>query len=594
MNHCLTLRPSVLYIGCIGTTTKYWGQAVNSDHFFSGLGELQPLVDRALTDMAEERVLARIWGRDHTVWQPQPKEISNRLGWLKSPEVMARHLNEIRNFTDRCRDMGLTRVLLMGMGGSSLAPEVMARIFGSRDGYPELTVLDSTDPRAVARADEKHDPETTLHLVCSKSGGTVEPLSLFKHFYNRVLDTLGPELVGTRFAAITDPGSGLADMARRLDFTKVFLNDPDIGGRYSALSFFGLVPAGLIGLDLGRLLASARDMAGDSAAAVSAGTSLGLKLGAVLGQAALSGRDKLTVVFSPLLEPMGDWVEQLIAESTGKQGKGILPVVGEPMVEPGHYGDDRLFVYTRLTGDEAYDQPVSDLELSGQPVVRLQVESLYDLGGLFFLWEMACVVAGRQLGINPFDQPNVEAAKILAREMVTAYQQQQTLPDQKARFEANGLTFYGDVEGDDPASAWTAFLDQAGPGAYVAVQAYVPPDEGTDRALARLREALLRCCKTATTAGYGPRYLHSTGQLHKGDAGHGLFIQITSESEPDVAIPDQAGSAASSISFQVLKMAQALGDGEALVKGGRKMVRIHTCGSPARAMDHLTRLTGQI
>jgi glucose-6-phosphate isomerase len=534
----------------------------------ASLGAYQGAVDAALAELREERVVERLWAGDHTVWKPEPAEISNRLGWLHSPGVMMEALPEIEAFVDAVRAAGYTHALLLGMGGSSLAPEVFRYVFGVKEGYLDLSVLDSTDPGAVLDYAERLDPERTIFIVSTKSGGTVETFSFFKYFYNRVAEVVGREGAGDRFVAITDPGSGLEQTAKRYDFRATFLNDPNIGGRYSALSYFGLVPAALIGVDVAALLSRAGDVspAGE--------TNPGAWLGAVMGEAATAGRDKLTLLTSSSLAPFGTWVEQLVAESTGKDGTGILPVVEEPAGPSSVYGDDRLFVSVKLR-DEDVDFSLEELARAGHPVVEIRLNDAYDLASEMFRWEMATAIAGRRLGINPFDQPNVESAKVLAREMVETYREEGTLPAQEPTLRAEGISVYGPAGAGTLAGALDGFLAQAKPGDYVALQAYVRPSEETTDALQRLRLKLRDGTKLATTLGYGPRFLHSTGQLHKGDAGNGLFIQFTADHQQDAAIPDEAGAAAAALTFGVLEEAQALGDRRALLDGGRRVIRFH-------------------
>ena len=534
----------------------------------ASLGIYGSAVEAALASLDEQKVADRIWRRDHTLWKPDPGEIANRLGWLETAAAMREQVGPLEELAQALEQEGYTDVLLLGMGGSSLAPEVFGSVFGGPgQGRLRLAVLDSTDPGAVLAHTDRLDPARTLFVVATKSGGTVETMSFFKHFYNWTSRALGAHKTGEHFVAITDPGSGLAALAVRHNFRRVFLNDANIGGRYSALSYFGLVPAALAGVEVGRLLDRALDMAercGPAEAAAN-GENPGLWLGAVLAELARAGRDKVTFVASPPLASFADWVEQLIAESTGKEGKGILPVVGEPLGPPSVYGNDRLFVYLRLDGDEisteVYDPAVQSLEDTGHPVVRLRVRDAYDLGGQFFLWEFATAVAGYRLGINPFDQPDVEAAKALARKVVAAYGATGKLPEE----EPAPLT---------PA-ALTRFLLSAQAGDYVALQAYVQPADDHDAALQALRTLIRDQLRLATTVGYGPRFLHSTGQLHKGDAGNGLFIQFTADHPQDVAIPNTAGSSDSAISFGVLEMAQALGDKQALEQAGRRVIRFH-------------------
>ncbi len=542
----------------------------------ASLGAYQPAVDAALAEIVRDRIVARIWAHDHTVWAPDPAEIGNRLGWLHSPEVMVENIAQLQTLTDDMRAEGYTQALLLGMGGSSLAPEVFRKTYGVGDGYLDLAVLDSTDADAILAQAEGLDLTKTLFIVSTKSGGTVETFSFFKFFYNRVAELVGRARAGDHFIAITDPGSALVETAKRYHFRATFVNDPNIGGRYSVLSYFGLAPAALVGVDLANLLDRAQRAAcnGESCNCAVNGDNRG----AILGELAKAGRDKVTFITSPAIASFGDWVEQLIAESTGKLGTGILPVVDEPVGAPDVYGPDRLFVYLRLHGDSTHDAAVQALQDAGHPLVRIHLDDLYDLGGQFMLWEMATAIAGYRLGINPFDQPNVEAAKILAREMVAAYAARGALPaDEPAPLSADTLG---------------VFLAQAAAGDYITVQAYVQPTPQTDAALLALRTKLRAETHLATTVGYGPRFLHSTGQLHKGDGGKGLFIQFTSDPVRDIDIPDEAGNEASSMTFGVLKLAQALGDKEALLAGGRRVIRFHLGTDATGALVALTQSLG--
>jgi transaldolase/glucose-6-phosphate isomerase len=527
------------------------------------LGGYKPSVDGSLLQVREERVMSRIWEHDHTVWKSEPTEITNRLGWLDSPAVMGGNIAQLNAFVESVKTDGIEQALLMGMGGSSLAPEVFSKIFAdpNRGLKKGLTVLDSTDPQAVLAVEKSLDLTKTLFIVSTKSGGTVETFSFFKYFFNRVTERVGAENAGKRFIAITDPGSDLADVAAKYKFRATFLNDPNIGGRYSALTWFGLIPAALVGVDVERLLNSAQVMTcnADGCNCPVDGNNLGGQLGTAIGELAKAGWDKLTFVLSPNIESFGDWVEQLIAESTGKEGKGILPVVGEPLGAPEVYGSDRVFVYIKLADSSTHDEKIQALEKAGHPVIRLLLDNEYDLGGQFFLWEMATAVAGARLGINPFDQPNVEAAKILARKMVAEFTEKGKLPE---------------VSFSQPsAAALKAFTEKAQPGAYISIQAYIQPTLDSDRAFLDLRTRLRNETKLATTFGYGPRFLHSTGQLHKGDAGKGLFIQFISQTADDIVIPDEAGKPAWTLTFGTLKSAQALGDAQALRDGGRTVIR---------------------
>jgi transaldolase/glucose-6-phosphate isomerase len=563
----------------------------------ASLKQHQTAVDKALQAIKDNRIISRIWAHDHTVWKPDPTEVGNRLGWLDSPNVMTDAVPQINDFTAEVRAAGYTHALLLGMGGSSLAPEVFRLTFGVKEGYLDLAVLDSTHPGAVRAMAARSDPDRTLYIVSTKSGGTVETFSFMKYFYNATLAAVGPDKVGEHFIAITDPGSGLENAAKELKFRKIFLNDPNIGGRYSALSYFGLVPAALIGMDLTRILERAAAMAenakdyncpveGDNTAAW---------LGATVGELALNGQDKVTLITSPQLVYFGAWAEQLIAESTGKEGKGILPVAGETVVSPEQYGNDRLFVCLRLNGDDTFDAGVQALEEDGRPVIHIKLTDLYDLCGEFFRWEMATVIAGMRIRINPFDQPDVESAKVLAREMVAAYQKEGRLPSLVPTLNTDSVRIYADIQADSPRDALQKFLAQASTGkqteadrSYVALQAFVEPTPETDAALQHLRTAIQQRYGLAVTVGFGPRFLHSTGQLHKGDAGHGLFIQITEQIESDLPIPDQPGSSAASMDFGILIRAQALGDRQALLNANRKVIRFHFERNTADELKKLT------
>ncbi len=566
--------------------------------FVCDLGAHQPAVTRARKDLQEKQVLRRIWQKDHTVWKEDPTEIADRLDWLNAPEFMTVAVEEIESFVTGLRAEGFTRALLLGMGGSSLAPEVFRKTFGVKEGFLDLGVLDSTDPGAVLAAQEGIDPRRTVFVVSTKSGGTVETLSLMKHFYNKCIEVLGADKAGQQFIAITDPGSGLEKLAQKLEFRKIFLNNPNIGGRYSALTYFGLVPAALVGVNLNQLLERAALMAEVSQNEKNIEENAAVNLGAVLGVLAGAGRDKLTLLTSPAIASLGGWIEQLIAESTGKEGKGILPVDGEPLLAPEFYAHDRLFVDLSLDGDHSRDAHLKALAAAGHPVVRINLEDIYDLGGEFFRWEIATAIAGAIMGINPFDQPDVEAAKKSARKFVTAYQESGELPSQTPVFTSGDIRVYADFAVDSLSAALQGLLGQAEPGgngrprSYVALQAYVKPEEKTDAALQALRRKILEKYKLAVTVGYGPRFLHSTGQLHKGDAGHGLFLQFTSRPVEDIPIPDQPGVDFSSLSFGVLIQAQALGDQQALKEAGRKVIRFDLGSNVPAGLQRLIEVLG--
>jgi transaldolase/glucose-6-phosphate isomerase len=561
----------------------------------ASLGEFQKSVDDALAEIKADQVIERIWAHDHTVWKPEPSEITNRLGWLRIAEKMEASLPELDDLVSSLREEGYSQALLLGMGGSSLAPEVFRKTFGVRDGFLDLAILDSTDPGAIHDQAKKLDLKKTAFIVATKSGGTVETLSFFKYFYNQVVEALGAVEAGNHFIAITDAGSKLDEIASQCNFRATFRNDRNIGGRYSALSYFGLLPAALIGVDLDKLLGRAQDMARKNMGndLPDEGSNYGAHLGAILGELANAGRDKLTLVTSAQIASFGDWVEQLIAESTGKEGKGILPVVGEPIGAPENYGDDRLFIFLTLDDDPSLEEKFAGLKNAGHPVVKIRISDLYDLGGQFFLWEMATAVAGYRLGINPFDQPNVEEAKVLAKEMMSAYRESGTLPELKVTMKFNGVSVFGDeklpsADLNSPNEALQVFLEDAHPGSYISIQAYIKPTVEAEKALQEFRAELRDRTRLATTVGYGPRFLHSTGQLHKGDAGKGYFIQLTSDSPQDIPIPDEPGSNRSSISFGVLKGAQALGDRQALLDTNRRVLRFHLGTDVLGGLDKLT------
>ena len=521
-------------------------------------------IEATLADFQRRDVIRRVWSRDHTLWKPGPEEIDDRLGWLDVTSHMRRRAPELRAFAKDVRAEGFGYVVLLGMGGSSLGPEVLKRSFGSAPGYPSLLVLDSTVPAAIRAVDEAVDPAHTLFLVSSKSGGTAEPNALYRFFRKRVQSARedGP---GRSFVAITDEGSSLERLGREEGFRHVFLNRSDIGGRYSVLSYFGLVPAALIGLDVGTMLDRADGMRESCAAEVPPGDNPGAFLGAMMGTLALAGRDKLTLVTSPSIAGFGLWAEQLIAESTGKEDKGIVPVAGELLHGPDAYGDDRIFAYMRLEGDDnaSNDVRIAEFEAAGHPVVRLELQDIYDLAAEFFRWEFATAIAGVVLGLNPFDQPDVQRAKEQTEGVLREYLASGRLPEAP-----DG----GDVD---------RLLSQAGPGDYLAIMAFVGETPETDRALARLREAVARRHGIATTVGYGPRFLHSTGQLHKGGAANGLFLQIVAGHDPDILIPGEP------YSFGVLADAQALGDLRALEERGRRFARVRVGAGSSADIDSL-------
>lgn len=533
-------------------------------------------IEEKLIQLQNENVIDRIWEKDYTVWGKSPEEISNRLGWLDSPQVTRKSYNEIIKFVNDIKSEGFTHALLLGMGGSSLAPEVFRFIFEVQNGYLDLSILDSTDPDYIQQKAAAFDPEKTLYIVSTKSGGTVETISFMKFFYNQTLAKVGKEKVSNHFIAITDPGSGLEKMAQELKFRKIFLNDPNIGGRFSALSLFGIVPAALIGLDIEKILAQAEEeLINSKKSKDKIKENNSALLGTVMGVLANKAIDKITFIISPKFSSFGAWAEQLIAESTGKIGKGILPVVLESVEEPQYYSADRLFVYLKLKDDDTFDNKALRLKSAGHPMIEIQLDDIYELGREFFRWEFATAVAGYLMNIPPFDQPNVEQAKIIARQMMKEYQTNGSLPELTPAFQESEIKIYGDIKPENISDVLPKFLDKCKGGKnYVTIQAYLTPDKRTTELLQSLRTSIQKKYNVATTLGYGPRFLHSTGQLHKGDGGNGYFIQFIADNKMDVPIPDNAGSDNSSITFGILKRAQLLGDRQTLVDNNRKVITI--------------------
>jgi len=538
------------------------------------LGKFQSSVEKTLNKISRERIISRIWNKDHSVWRKDPAEISNRLGWLDCIEVTRKSFSEINSFVEEIRKEGFTDALLMGMGGSSLAPEVFRLTFGVKKGYLDLHVIDSTHPETVLEYEKHLDPSKTLYIVSTKSGGTIETMSFMKYFYTIVAKKLGKEKVSNHFIAITDPGSGLEDTAKKLNFRKIFLNDPNIGGRFSALSLFGIVPAALIGVDINRLFNETSEMVNECKIKELSNNG-SATLGAVIGSLAKAGIDKLTLLISPQLKYLGGWLEQLIAESTGKDGKGILPVDLEPAVSVNDYSKDRIFVHLKLSGDNFFNNKVNEIKNAGFPVIELEMNNIYKLGAEFFRWEFATAIAGYVLNVQPFDQPNVESAKIAAKKMMKEYSEKGKLPAQKPALDLGEIKIFSDVKANNIKDALISFFSHSEKGkSYAAIQAYLKPDEKLWQKLQLLRLKILQKYKISTTLGYGPRFLHSTGQLHKGDGGNGIFIQLVSDYSENIGIPDNAGEDKSSISFGTLIKAQSLGDRKALIDNNRKVLTV--------------------
>jgi glucose-6-phosphate isomerase len=559
--------------------------------------------------MTDHRIVARLWERDSTLWKPKLTDISKRLEWLQIVHALHDDSERMHRFIQDVRAEGYTQALVLGMGGASLAPALFCHTFGADQSPLSLAVLDSTDPGAVAAYTQWCDPAHTLFLVSSPSGRTMEALSLFKHFYNHVAANQHAPEVGRHFVAITAPQSPLADLATRYGFREVFLAEPPLEGRYAALSHVGLVSAALVGVDLPRLFAHAEQMQHACGAAEALDTNPGAQLGAILSELALAGRDKVTVRTSTTLSALGAWVEHLLAESTGKEGKGLIPIVHEPLGLPTAYGPDRLFVHFEVNGDDEQQQEqiLDALAAAGHPVVHVHLQDRYAVGGQVFLWEIATAIAGSRLGINPFDQPNVEAATQRAHQVATTSSATGAFPEDLPAATFDEMRRYGTHSARSPEEALQAFLAQGQPGDYVTIQAYLtPPIEGrmTEQdtpELTRMRQETTEIWSTLTsmcarirdkymlaaTFGYGPRYLHTTGQLHKGDAGRGLFLQLTADAAHDVPIPTDVGALTTTVSFGTLQAALALGDRQTLREAGRHIVRFHLGGQVVERLRQL-------
>jgi glucose-6-phosphate isomerase len=560
------------------------------------LNGYQKVVDDALKQVDKDHVVERIWDHDHTVWKESPEEITNRLAWLHLPETMVSKISEIYDLVDEVRQAGFTHALLLGMGGSSLAPELFRLIFGVKSGYLDMAILDSTDPDAIRETFGRSRLESTLYIVSTKSGGTIETMSFMKYCYNQVQDVVGEKDAGNHFIAITDPGSGLEKIALDLNFRKIFLNNPDVGGRYSALSFFGLVPAALLGVDVEVFLERALQIArpAEKENRVPA-LNEAVLLGTAMGVLAQAGREKLTLVLSKYLLPFGAWIEQLVAESTGKEGKGILPVL-ETHITPGRDYSDRFIIYLKLKGEKNTQRSIEKLKEVGAPTMTFQLNDIYDLALEFYRWEYSTAISAHFLKINPFDQPNVESAKIQARTLVSRYMEEGELPAPEDIFHIkNGIS---DFDMENMIKQLKIFFSEPNKHllskTYFSIQAFTKHDKEIDELLNNIRHLIEQKYDKATTIGYGPRFLHSTGQLHKGDEGNGKFIQIMTENDADIAIPEKPGSSASLVSFSVLKKAQAFGDREALRAEGREVITFLISGDQKKGIQEILKYIDRI
>jgi glucose-6-phosphate isomerase len=560
------------------------------------LGKYSEAVAGAIKEADKGDVMRRIWRKDAALWKSDEAHrqiIENALGWLTVPDTMIGVEDDLVQFAERIRDAGEFRhAMVCGMGGSSLCPEVLRQTFGRQDGYPELLVLDSTDPDAFSDIAAHIDPTRCLFIISSKSGTTTEPLAFYKYWYDQAARRT--ENPGDCFIAVTDPGTLMERMATEDKFKRIFLNPADIGGRYSALSYFGMVPAALMGLDVRKLLDRAERVVHACAPVVPASENPAARLGAILAECAKAGRDKLTVSVDPKIGSLGLWIEQLIAESTGKDGKGIVPVAGETLASPSSYGDDRLFLHISVERIESETEAkLKALEAAGHPVVYRTLTDLYDLGEEFFLWELATAFAGWRLGINPFDQPNVQESKDATKELLDAYARDGKLPEQDVLAADGVLTLYADaatraaLPNESIGAAITAHLARAGAGDYIALLDYFEERPAYERVVQAIRTHLRDATRCATTTGYGPRFLHSTGQLHKGGSDAGVFLQLTAPDIEDLPIPGQP------YTFSTLKQAQALGDFRALSSRGRRAIRIDLGADIQAGLDRLQELIGQ-
>ncbi|HSE32895.1 MAG TPA: hypothetical protein VLA93_15080 [Pyrinomonadaceae bacterium] len=558
------------------------------------LGPLAGAVEAAVREAQEQQVVKRIWRKDASLWKTDPQaqdNIRSSLGWVTVSDEMLGVADELMEYGEIIRQRGFQHVMVCGMGGSSLCPEVLRRSFGHQPEFPELIVLDSTDPDFIASLARRIDVERTLFVVASKSGSTIEPTTFYKFWYD-YLKKRNPS-AGQNFIAITDPGSPLVDTASQLNFQRIFLNQADIGGRFSALSYFGMVPAALAGLDIRRLLSRAKTAEQSCSPVMSLQSNPGLQLGAALSEAVAAGRDKLTLVIDDQISSLGLWIEQLVAESTGKEGKGILPVAGESLDDPSVYGSDRLFVSISIgSGDDAISHKLDALVAAGFPVVRRTLGDVYDLGAEFFVWEFATACAGWRLAINPFDQPDVQLAKQATSDVLIVFKQQKQLPTHTQLAKDDLLTLFVDDEGERPihsdavASVLGSHIEKIKPGDYIAVLAYVEETAETEKLLQQLQKVLRDKTRCAATTGYGPRYLHSTGQLHKGGPNSGVFLEITANDETDFPIPGE------DYSFSVLKQAQAFGDFRALARKGRRVLGVDIGNNGVKALSRLLELLG--
>jgi len=538
--------------------------------------ELAGAVAASLNDWKQNNKVVRLWQKDASLWTGTDE--SNWLGWLTITEEQFANIDALKQIADDVKKARFKHALLLGMGGSSLCPEVLRLTFGKIKGFPELHVLDSTDPAQIRAIEAKVDLKSTVCIVSSKSGSTLEPNIYKQYFFERVKAKVGEKEVGNRFIAVTDPGSKMQQVAETDKFRKIFFGVPSIGGRYSAISNFGMVPAAVMGLDVAKFLKNTGEMVKACGASSAADSNPGVILGTIMGVAANHGRDKITIIASPGISDLGAWLEQLIAESTGKIGKGIIPVDRERLAKPATYGNDRLFAYLRLASkpNKAQDAAVAALEKAGQPVVRITLPNTYTLGQEFFRWEIATAVAGSLIGINAFNQPDVEASKIETKKLTSQYETTGSLPPESPFFKEKGIKLFADEKNTAAlqgraklADVLKAHLSRLGAGDYFAVLGYITMNPANEKILQTIRIAVRDKKKVATVLGFGPRFLHSTGQAYKGGPNSGVFLQITCDEAKDLPVPGQK------YTFGIVKAAQARGDFAVLAERGRRALRVH-------------------
>ena len=576
----LFAEPFDKLLNTVDAKCKYASQAEVDAQTYNLPDQISAQLTEAIEDWKMAGKVRRLWARDSTLWTGTDE--SNWMGWLGITEDQLAHKQHLEDIAKDVKSAGFKHVLLLGMGGSSLCPEVFKMTFGHIDGYPELFVLDSTDPAQVKAFEAKVDIANTLFIVSSKSGSTLEPNIFKQYFFERVKQVVGADKAGSRFVAITDPGSKFEQVAQADGFRHIFHGVPSIGGRYSALSDFGMVPASAMGIDAPKFLDRADVMAIACSSCLPVEKNPGAVLGLILGISAKNKRDKVTIITSPGISDFGAWLEQLLAESTGKAGKGLIPVDREAIGTPEVYGNDRVFAYVRLENgaDPAQDKAVDAIAKAGHPVVRIAVSDPYNLGQEMFRWEIATAVAGSVIGINPFNQPDVEASKIATRKLTTEYEKTGTLPPESPILSGDGMQLFTDEKnaaalasavGSDKSLVGylRAHLKRIGAGDYFALLAYVEMNEAHEKLLQGMRTAVRDKKKAATCLGFGPRFLHSTGQAYKGGPNSGVFLQVTCDDKIELPVPGQK------FTFGVVKAAQARGDFQVLAERNRRALRVH-------------------